>query len=95
MCIDTDTDTLVRKRSRTRQACPNCAGEQGSVFSNIQEPPSYQFIHRTSLIVLWRKNIRGMRQMLNRMNNLQISDDVIGHIKFNEVIRNITEIQFK
>ena len=41
------------------------------------------------------KNIRGMRQMLNRMNNLQISDDVFGHIKFNEVIRNITEIQFR
>ena len=33
--------------------------------------------------------------MLNHMKNLQISDDVIGHIKFNEVIRNITEIQFR
>ena len=30
--------------------------------------------------------------MLNHMKNLQISDDVVGHIKFNEVIRNITEI---
>ena len=37
MCIDTDTDTLMRKRSRTRQACPNCAGEQGSIFSNAYE----------------------------------------------------------
>ena len=45
--------------------------------------------------MLWRYNIRGMRQMLNHMNNLKVSDDVIGHIKFNEVIRNITEIQFK
>ena len=33
--------------------------------------------------------------MLNYMNNLQISDDVIGHIKFNEVIRNITEIKLR
>ena len=33
--------------------------------------------------------------MLNHMKTLQISDDVIGHIKFNEVIRNITEIQFR
>ena len=33
--------------------------------------------------------------MLNHMKNLQISDDVVSHIKFNEVIRNIIEIQFR
>ena len=37
-----------------------------------------------TLIVLWRYHL----------NNLQ-SDDVVGHIKLNEAIRNITEIQFK
>ena len=38
-----------------------------------------------TLIVLWRYHLK----------NLQISDDVVGHIKLNEAIRNITEIQFK
>ena len=38
-----------------------------------------------TLIVLWRYHLK----------NLQISDDVVGHIKLNEAIRNISEIQFK
>ena len=36
MCIDSDTDTLMRKRSRTRQACPNCVGGQGAMYLTIR-----------------------------------------------------------
>ena len=44
-----------------------------------------EFAITTILIVLWRYHVK----------NLQTSDDVVGHIKLNEAIRNITEIQFK
>ena len=83
MCIHSDTDTLMRKRSRTRQACPNCVGGQGSIYNHSN----------------WTKEFSANSVTGNDspaiLKNLQISDDVVGHIKFNEVIRNITEIQFR
>ena len=85
MCIDSDTDTLMRKRSRTRQACPNCVGGQGAMYLIILLKAWHWMVVTTTLVVLWRYHLK----------NLQISDDVVGHIKLNEAIRNITEIQFK